>query len=134
MIILDVWESRVAKGDRMNHQAEKTLSYPLLVVMGCARLPKAVLGDVTGTLMIELSLDSQAGRIVGVGATVPLPGYRRLLRRLLIDRHLNEVECVAQGLQEHLRGPLLKPTIAALLNAVANSKSVEWDGERAAAS
>lgn len=88
--------------------------------MGNARLPKGIDGGQPSSLMIELALDSDDSRIVDVATSVALPGYAALLRSLLIGRRLDEVECAAQTLSVHLRGPLLKPTIAALANAVSN--------------
>lgn len=99
-----------------------SLSAPALIVLGSARLPRTVGGEQPSTLMIELAVDSQNGRIADVAATVPLPGYIGTLRSLLVGRRLDEVEDTAQKLSAHLRGPLLKPTIAALANCVANYK------------
>ncbi len=95
---------------------------PALIVLGSARLPKTVGGEQPSTLMIELAVNSQDGRIADVAATVPLPGYIGTLRSLLVGRRLGEVEDTAQKLSAHLRGPLLKPTIAALVNCVSNCK------------
>jgi hypothetical protein len=74
--------------------------------------------------MIELSVDSEDGRIVDVATTLLLPGYTALLRSLLVGRRLDEVECAARKLSAHLRGPLLRPSIAALAKAVANGANV----------
>ena len=91
-----------------------------LVVMGNARLPKSMYGEQPGSLMIELAFDSDDGRIVDVATSIALPRYAALLRSLLIGRRLDEVERAAKTLAEYLRGPLLKPTIAALASAVSN--------------
>src|SRR3972149_8737052 len=56
------------------------------VSVGTARLPRMVSGDPPCVLMIEFSLDAEAGRIVDVATTIPLPGYAALLRLLLIGR------------------------------------------------
>ena len=88
------------------------------VAVGSARLPKTVSGDGSRVLMIELTLDAKTGRIVDVATTIPLPGYTACLHSLLIGRRLDEVDGLAWQLCEHVRGPLLKPTIAALANAV----------------
>ncbi len=98
---------------------------PPFIVLGTARLPKVVVGDLSSALMIELALDSQDGCIVDVATTVPLPGYTAVLRSLLIGRRLDEVEGAVQKLAAHVRGPLLRPTIAALANAVSNTSALE---------
>jgi hypothetical protein len=67
--------------------------------------------------MLELTLDRPDGCITEVATSSSLPGYTRLLRRLLIGQQLDAVEGIAQGLCAHYRGPLLKPTIAALRSA-----------------
>ena len=95
---------------------------PAFIVIGSARLPKTVGGEESGALMIELAVNTQDGRVTDVAATVPLPGYIGTLRSLLVGRRLDEVEDTAQKLSAHLRGPLLKPTIAALANCVSNGK------------
>jgi len=87
------------------------------VSVGTARLPRMVSGDPPCVLMIEFSLDAEAGRIVDVATTIPLPGYAALLRSLLIGRRLDEVDGVAGQLRGQLRGTLLRPTIAALASA-----------------
>jgi len=92
----------------------------LLIVLGCARLPKSIGGEQPSTLIIELALDTQDGRIAHVATTMPLPGYNATLRSLLLGRRLDEVEGATQKLSAHLRGPLLKPTLAALANCVSN--------------
>ena len=104
-----------------------------VIVVGSGRLPKAVAGDDAGSLMVELQLDPRGGRILDVATTVSLPGYTRLLQSLLIGRRPDEIEHVAQQLGTVLRGPLLKPTVAALMNAVANSESVRAGDARVAA-
>ncbi len=97
-----------------------TSSIPFIAV-STARLPKTVAGDQPGILMVELAVDSPDRHIVDIATTVTLPSYSDLLRRLLIGRPLGEVECATPEICSHLRGPLLKPTIAALASAVANA-------------
>ncbi len=70
--------------------------------------------------MIELALENVGGRIVQVASTLALPGYLRLLRRLLVGSRLEGMEEVFRHLTTYVRGPLLKPTIAALTKAVAS--------------
>ena len=91
------------------------------IVVGTARLPKSVCGEQPSTLMIELVLDSQDARVVDAATTIALPGYAEMLRSLLIGRRLDEVEGVARELSAHLRGPFLRPTIAALASCVRNA-------------
>ncbi|OGO49394.1 MAG: hypothetical protein A2148_06825 [Chloroflexi bacterium RBG_16_68_14] len=93
---------------------------PSMVVLGSARLPKGIGGNEASALMIELSIDSEDGRIEEVATTLLLPGYTALLRSLLIGRRLDEVEGAAQQLGARLRGALLRPTVAALANAVSH--------------
>lgn len=93
-----------------------------LIVVGSARLPKSVSGEQPDTLIIELSLDLRCGRVVDVGSTLPLPAYADMLHSLLVGRRLDELEEAAQELSAHLRGPLLRPTIAALASCFLHSK------------
>ncbi len=95
-----------------------------LIVLGSARLPKGMGGDEPSALMVELTVDSEGERIVDVATTLLLPGYTALLRSLLVGRRLSEVECAAQQLSARLCGPLLRPTIAALANAVSNGATI----------
>lgn len=92
-----------------------------IILLGSARLPRSLGGDRGETLMIEFTLDGRDLHVVDVAATVALPGYIGLLQRFLIGRRLEEVEGAARQLCAHLRGPLLRPTFAALTNAVSNS-------------
>ena len=96
---------------------------PPFIVVGTARLPQSMGGEHTSPLMVELVLDPRDGCILDVATTIALPGYTALLRRLLIGRRLDDVESLGQDLCARYRGPLLRPTIAALANAVANSKN-----------
>jgi hypothetical protein len=91
------------------------------VTVGTARLPKSIAGEQSGPLIVELALDSEGKRIVDVATSISLPGYIALLRNLLIGSDANELGPVLERVSEHFRGPLLRPTIAALRNAVANS-------------
>lgn len=91
-----------------------------LIVVGSARLPKSVSGEEPSILMIELVVHPRDGRVADVGTTVRLSGYTEMLQSFLIGRDLNAVEGAALELSAHLRGPLLKPTIAALANCVRN--------------
>jgi hypothetical protein len=89
------------------------------IAVGTARLPKTVAGDQGLPLMIELSLDRDGQRIVDIATSVTLPGYVALLRSFLVGVPLDEVMAsAARNLTSRLRGPLLKPTLAALANAV----------------
>lgn len=67
--------------------------------------------------MVELTVARSDGRIIDVATTIPLPGYGELLRRLLTGHKLSQFNEAGQRLCEYLRGPLLRPTIAALRNA-----------------
>ena len=98
---------------------------PPLIVLGSARLPKSIGGEEPSAVLIELTVDSADGRVVDVAATIALPGYVSLLRTLVIGRRLDEVEGAAQELNAYLRGPLLKPTIAALAKAATYGTSSE---------
>lgn len=93
-----------------------------LIVLGTARLPRAVVGEHAEPLLVELVLDRRQRCIRDVATNVSLPGYTDLLRRLLIGHRVDEVERLSYSLCERYRGPLLRPTVAALANAVANSK------------
>lgn len=93
------------------------------IVLGAARLPRSIAGEHSSVLMVEFVLDARDGRIVDVATTMALSGHAALLRRLLIGRSLDDVEEIARSLCTRLRGPLLRPTVAALVNAVANGKN-----------
>ncbi len=93
------------------------------VVLGSAHLPKALTGGQSSSLLVEIVFDSQERRIINVATTIALPGYVALLRSLLVGRRLEEVDGVTEELSAHLRGPLLRPTLAALTNAVSNSRN-----------
>ncbi len=91
------------------------------VTVGTARLPNAFSEEQSRMLAIELTVSLPGARIVDVASSIPLPGYTALLRGLLNGLQLDQVEEAAQGLEGHLCGPLLRPTIAALQKAVAAS-------------
>lgn len=93
------------------------------IVAGSARLPRSIAGEQASPLMVELVLDPRDRCILDVATTISLPGYAALLQRLLIGRRVDEAEAVARNLCTRYRGPLLRPTIAALANAVSNSKN-----------
>lgn len=96
---------------------------PPFVAVGAARLPRSLAGEQPGCLMLELVLNSADGSITDVATSVALPGHTALLKRLLLGRPLDEVEAIARDLCAYYRGPLLRPTIAALVNAVANTRN-----------
>ena len=102
---------------------------PPSIVIGTSRLPKNLRGDEGVVLIVELALDAQSGRILDVATTVPLPGYGALLRSVLVQRTLEDVEGAAEQLALRLHGPLLRPTIAALASAVANSRNGDAPGD-----
>ncbi|MCH8009322.1 MAG: DUF3870 domain-containing protein [Chloroflexi bacterium] len=91
------------------------------VAVGTARLPSGASDEQARILTIELTVSLPDGRIVDVASTIPLPGYTALLQGLLSGLQLNQVEEAARQLEEHLCGPLLKPTIAALQKAASAS-------------
>ena len=111
----------------MELQPNGNSPHAFFVTLGTARLPKTLSGEAAGVLSVELSLDAEAGQIVHVDSTIALPGYTAVLRSLLVGRRLDEVECCAQRLRTQLRGPLLKPTIAALASAVVNATAEPVD-------
>ncbi len=92
-------------------------------VVGTARLPRAVAGEQAAPLMIELLIDSHSGTIIDVAVTIQLPGYQALLQRL-VGSKLVDVEAAGRALFARYRGPLVRPTLAALANAVANAQDV----------
>ena len=89
------------------------------VAVGTARLPTAASDEPARILTIELTVSLPDGHIVGVASTIPLPGYIAMLQGLFKGLQVNQVEEAAQHLGEHLGGPLLRPTIAALQKAAA---------------
>ena len=89
------------------------------VAVGTARLPNAASDEQTRILTIELTVSLPDGHIVDVASTIPLPGYIALLQSLFKGLQVNQVEEATQHLGEHLGGPLLRPTIAALQKAAA---------------
>jgi len=95
---------------------------PALVVVGSARLPQSLAHQQPTALLLELGLDAQGECIVDVTTSISLPGCNALLRQLLVGKRLEELGGAIEQLRARLRGPLLKPTIAALVNAIANGK------------
>lgn len=93
-----------------------------IVAVGIARLPRAVVGDGGQPLMIELTVEP-GGLISAVAATVSLPGYQALLQGLLVGTHIDQAEAAVCRIASRLRGPLLRPTLAAVANALANVRS-----------
>jgi len=91
------------------------------VTIGIARLPKSIAGEQSGPLIVELTLDPEGKRVVDVATSISLPGYIALLRNLLIGSQVDDLDSVVQRVCDHYRGPLLRPTVAALRNAVANN-------------
>lgn len=91
------------------------------VTVGFARLPKSIAGEQSGPLIVELTLGPDGKRVVDVATSISLPGYIALLRDLLIGSQVDDLESVVQRVCERYRGPLLRPTVAALRNAVANN-------------
>ena len=87
------------------------------VVIGAARLPASIAGEHSQALMVEITLDRPRGCITGVATSIPMPGYTAFLRGLLIGHRLEAVESVTWRLCRHLRGPLLRSTVAALKSA-----------------
>jgi hypothetical protein len=97
-------------------------------VVGTARLPRTLAGEQSAPLIIELAFDDASKTITGVASTIQLPLYQTLLRNL-IGVQLAELEFVARGVFAGYSGPLLRPTLAALANALANaheSASPSW--------
>lgn len=91
------------------------------VTVGAARLPRSVAGELSSPLIVELTLDCDGKRIVEVATSMSLPGFTALLRKLLIGTRVDQLEAAIQRISRHYRGPLLRPTIAALRNAAANN-------------
>jgi len=95
---------------------------PALVVVGTARLPQSLASHQSLALFIELELEPCDGHIQGIATSIGLPGYNALLRQLFIGQRLDELQGAMDQFRDRYRGPLLKPTIAALANAVNNGK------------
>jgi hypothetical protein len=107
----------------MDARTPSTNGHLAFVTVGTARLPKSIAGEQSGPLIVELALDSEGKRIVDVATSISLPAYIALLRDLLIGSEVDDLGAVVQRVSEHFRGPLLRPTIAALRNAVANNRN-----------
>ncbi len=105
----------------MDARTPSTNGHLAFVTVGTARLPKSIAAEQSGPLIVELTLDSDGKRIVDVATSVSLPGYIALLRELLIGSEVDDLGAVIERVSGHYRGPLLRPTIAALRNAVANN-------------
>jgi hypothetical protein len=103
----------------MRTRAEDERAVPL-VVHGIARLPKVCGGvEQPQPLILELVLEVGTQRITDVSTNIPFAGYLSLLRRLLIGRFVDDIEQqILPSLNDHCRSPLLKPTVAALHQAV----------------
>ena len=94
-----------------------------MIAIGVARLPRAAGDGYSGALLIELTFDA-SGRVADVTSVLPLPLYNALLRQMLVGRTLAEVRAATDQLLSQLRGPLAKPTAAAIACAVANALSL----------
>ncbi len=92
-------------------------------VLGIARLPRTVAGEHAAPLMVELLVDRRTRTIIAVAATIQLPGYRALLHQL-VGIKLDHVEAAGRTLFASYRGPLARPTLAALANACANAQDI----------
>ena len=103
----------------MERVAERQAARPVLcVAVGTARLPASVGG--AEVLAIELAVDAATNEIVEIVSTFQLPNYAALLRRLFVGRQLGDIDKGVQELGARLRGPLLRPTQAAITKAVSN--------------
>lgn len=92
-------------------------------VVGTARLPRTIAGEQNAPLIIELAIDPETLVIRDVASTLPLPFYQTLLGRL-VGTKLEELETAGRAVFAHYRGPLLRPTLAALQNALANAQDL----------
>ena len=101
------------------------------IAVGTARLPAASSEEQAWILTIELTVSLPDGRIVDVASTIPLPGYIAMLQTLFKGLQVNQVEEATQHLGEHLGGPLLRPTIAALQKAAASANAAAFLQEAA---
>jgi hypothetical protein len=90
------------------------------VLLGTARLPKEFLANNVGSLLLELAVDTEQRRIADVATNIDLPSYSALLTEILVGRRLDELDACAHKFAASYRGPLVKPTLAALRNAEAN--------------
>ena len=88
------------------------------VLLGTARLPKEFLANNVGSLLLELAIDAE--RISSVATNIELPSYTALLTKTLVGRRLDELDTCALEFAASYRGPLVRPTLAALKNAEAN--------------
>jgi hypothetical protein len=82
-----------------------------------------VAGDQSAPLIIELSIDPGTHVIVDVASTLQLPCFQTLLHRL-VGIKLDELESVGRTAFANYRGPLLRPALAALQNALANAQDL----------
>lgn len=101
-------------------RSQNGLGLPV-IALGTARLPAGALGDKPSPLIIELALDDTGTRVLEVATNIPLPGYNRMLRRLLVEKCLKDADAIAEQIESLCKGPLMKPTVAALKNAVAQT-------------
>lgn len=97
---------------------------PRTVLLGTARLPKEFLANNVGCLLLELAIDAEQDRIASVATNIDLPSYTALLREVLAGRRLDELAACTQEFAARYRGPLVNPTLAALKNALQNSRTV----------
>jgi hypothetical protein len=89
-------------------------------VVGTARLPRTLAGDQTAPLIIELAFDPSTGQVTDVATTLALPYYQTLLRTL-VGHRLDDLETATRRAFANYRGPLLRPTLAAIASALANT-------------
>jgi hypothetical protein len=93
------------------------------VVHGAARLPKSVVGESPGSLLLELVLDPEDLRVIDIAAMPALPGYLTLLRQVFLGRPFDGLEEAGTLFMERYQGPLVRPTLAALSNALLNRRN-----------
>ncbi|MEX1253064.1 MAG: hypothetical protein WEE64_01855 [Dehalococcoidia bacterium] len=108
----------------MAPDAQEGVGLPF-VVHGVARLPKSICGESPACLLVELVLDAEDQRVLDVAAMPSLPGYAALLKRVLAGCSLDRLEQAGESFAERYRGPLLRPTLAAVANAALN-----WRNQR----
>ncbi|MDZ4371594.1 MAG: DUF3870 domain-containing protein [Phenylobacterium sp.] len=87
-----------------------------MVITGSARLPSPTRDGRSSPLLLAVVVDASDGRIAEVHSNISLSAYNELLSTVLVGKLLDGIGRSAEEFAARCRGPLVKPTLAALAN------------------
>ena len=94
----------------------------IVVGIGHARLPASL--GVVAPFLLELTVDPETRRIVGVATSLPLPSFNGFLDFLLAGRPVDDDGLLFELCVKHVAGPLARPTAAAVTRAASQARAV----------